>query len=69
MFDLPDLLGLTSSASQEKLPAGHHLNGNHLLVSRANDNDNDEKLKYFPLDGTELANVMSGWCGVGSLQC
>ena len=32
MFDLPDVLGLTSAASQEKTTNGHHQNGNVLFL-------------------------------------
>ena len=33
MFDLPDVLGLTSAASQEKNTNGHHPNGNVLILN------------------------------------
>ena len=33
MFDLPDVLGLSSAASQEKNTNGHHQNGNVLILN------------------------------------
>ena len=32
MFDLPDVLGLSSAASPEKNTNGHHQNGNVLII-------------------------------------